>query len=694
MYLEITILFAGCYTALEQKVTEWNFTSFLILFMSRPPSVAAPSYPSADRDQGFFAHHGIWSLGIRLFRQLRFGAKAAIVSGLFLLATLIGAALYLSAAQRDLEQLRKEQAGVLIAGRLAPVLHALTNLRNASRAQSAGYTLAAPLLPQAHADLHQAAAALQLVEGQYIERLDLVDKAQQLHQTLSALPASADIKTVEAALQATVDYYNLMSARSGVILDADAADLQLLMAYTREVPFLAEAAGQMRSWGTAALMKQLQDPAALQRLFGWSARAQKHVAESKAWLKGATAADATLAKQLDLAVLERAQAYVAQADKVFAKADPALVADVDAWWRQGSQLVADLYSTQAAAMQVAYQRLDARLNTAQNERNLSMGLIALALALAGYFFYSFYCVMDGGLKETRRHLEAMSNGDLTTQPDPWGADDIAVLMLSLRQMQDALRAIVGDMRIASDEIVGSSANIAEGSVDLSARTEASASTLQQTAQAMAQISDTIQNSAQNAEQAAAIATNNAQTAQAAGHIMQRMVATMNDIGSASGKINDIIGTIDGIAFQTNILALNAAVEAARAGEAGRGFAVVASEVRTLAQRSATASHEIRQLISNSVTQAHQGVQVANEAGASIAQVQVNADRIGQLIAEIATDSRAGAEGIRQVDEATKTLEHSTQQNAALVEHTAAASTALREQAQALAQRVAQFQLPS
>jgi len=659
--------------------------------MNRPLSFASTTR-SADQDAGFFSHHGIWSLGIRLFRQLRFGAKAAIVSTLFLIATLIGFALYLNGAQQNIDHLRKEQAGVLLVGRLAPVLHALTDLRNISRVQGVGYSAVAPLLPQTRTALLQAQKALHLLEGVYVERLGLEQEDAQFDQALDALPEQADSKAIEAVLQKTVDYYNLISARSGVILDADAADLQLVMAYTREVPFLAEAVGQMRSWGTVALVKQLQDPAAMQRLFGWSARAQKHVLESKAWIKGAIQAAPTVEKQLDLAVLERAQAYVTQTDKVFAKADPALVADVDGWWRQGSQLVADLYSTQAAAMQMAHQRLETRLVAAETERNLSMGLILLALALAGYFFYSFYCVMDGGLKETRRHLEAMSSGDLTTEPSPWGADDIAALMFSLRQMQNALRAIVGDVRVASDQIVGSSAGIAEGSIDLSARTEAAAGILEETASALAQVSGTIQSSAKNAEQAAAMATDNAKTAHEAGQIMQRMVATMDDIGTASGKINDIIGTIDGIAFQTNILALNAAVEAARAGESGRGFAVVASEVRMLAQRSAAASHEIRELISDSVNQSRNGVQVANEAGASIAKVQTNADRIGQLIGDIAADARAGAEGIGQVDKATKALEHSTQQNTALVEHTAAASATLREQAQSLSERVAQFRM--
>ncbi len=471
-------------------------------------------------------------------------------------------------------------------------------------------------------------------------------------------------------------------------MDQDSADLQLLLAYTREIPFLAEAVGQMRSWGTVALIKQRQDATSMQRVYGWTARAQKHVAESGAWVQGARDADPALGQLLDLTVLEQARAYLKRANATFVKGDEALVADVDGWWQAGSQLVNQLYADQGSTMQLVHRRIEARLQHAQLVRNVSLAVGALALTLALYFFYCFYRVMSGGLQETRRHLAAMTSGDLTTQPQPWGADDIAVLMSSLREMQDALRTIVNNVRQASDHIVDSSNEIADGSSDLSARTEHAAVSLDKTAASMDGISQIIQHSAE----AASIAAGNVQAAHNAQAIMQRVVATMDGIGSASSKIGDIIGTIDGIAFQTNILALNAAVEAARAGESGRGFAVVASEVRSLAQRSATAAREIKALIGASVEQTQTGAQVVNEARDAITTLLASADSIGRLIERIASDARNGATGIRDIEQATRGLDQSTQQNAALVDKTAAAASTLRQHAQALAQRVSQFKL--
>jgi methyl-accepting chemotaxis protein len=658
-------------------------------------TMSIPYTPPTHRPHdtgGFFRHHGLWAMGIRLFRRLRFGAKAAIVSGLFLVPALIGFSLYLGQVQRDIEQSRGELAGVQLIEKLAPVLHALTDLRNASRANGADFAPAASLLQQGHAALQRAEAELQRVDQQFVSHLQLGDEAAALHRTLSGLPLGASAQTVEDVLEQTVNFYNLLSARSGVIMDQDSADLQLLLAYTREIPFLAEAVGQMRSWGTVALIKQRQDATSMQRVYGWTARAQKHVAESGAWVQGARNADPALGQLLDLTVLEQARAYLKRANATFVKGDEALVADVDGWWQAGSQLVNQLYADQGSTMQLVHRRIEARLQHAQLVRNVSLAVGALALTLALYFFYCFYRVMNGGLQETRRHLTAMTSGDLTTQPKPWGADDIAVLMSSLREMQDALRAIVSDVRQASDHIVDSSNQIADGSSDLSARTEDAALSLDKTAASMDSISQIIQHSAEAAAEAASIAAGNVQAAHNAQAIMQRVVTTMDGIGSASSKIGDIIGTIDGIAFQTNILALNAAVEAARAGESGRGFAVVASEVRSLAQRSATAAREIKALIGASVEQTQTGAQVVNEARDAITTLLASADSIGRLIERIASDARNGATGIRDIEQATRGLDQSTQQNAALVDKTAAAASTLRQHAQALAQRVSQFKL--
>lgn len=325
---------------------------------------------------------------------------------------------------------------------------------------------------------------------------------------------------------------------------------------------------------------------------------------------------------------------------------------------------------------------------------IDLGIMVLSVLMAGYLFLSFYKVMDGGLKETRRHLNAMTEGDLTTSPSPWGRDEAAQLMLELRRMQTSLRDMVMEVRHSSDQIVHSSSEVATGSLDLSARTEQAAANLEQSASAMEQISATVRNTAEHSEEAARVARHNAQAAQSGGQVMSEMAATMSRISASSSKIADILSTIDGIAFQTNILALNAAVEAARAGEQGRGFAVVASEVRVLAQRSAQAAKEIKTLIQSSQDEVAQGADVVQRAGASIEDIVQSTSRVNQLLAEIATGAKEQSQSLGQVGSAIQDLDRMTQQNAALVEQTSAASGAMREQAQHLSARVAQFRLPN
>ncbi|MBS0304377.1 MAG: cache domain-containing protein [Proteobacteria bacterium] len=329
------------------------------------------------------------------------------------------------------------------------------------------------------------------------------------------------------------------------------------------------------------------------------------------------------------------------------------------------------------------------------ERALTAGsIVAVAIVLAGYLFLSFYRVMDGGLKETRRHLRAITDGDLTASPVPWGRDEAAQLMLDLGRMQESLRAMVRRVRGSSDEIVHSSSEIASGAADLSGRTESSAASLQETAASMEQITATVKSTSQHTDEAARVARHSADAAAQGGRVMQDVVRTMEGIRDSSARIGEIIGTIDGIAFQTNILALNAAVEAARAGEQGRGFAVVAGEVRSLAQRSAEAAREIKTLIGRSVGQVAEGAQVVQQAGATMQQIVDSSGRVSELLAEVATGTREQTLGIGQIGQAVQELDRVTQHNAALVEQTAAASSAMRDQAQSLAGEVARFRLPA
>ncbi|MBL8347866.1 MAG: cache domain-containing protein [Rubrivivax sp.] len=322
------------------------------------------------------------------------------------------------------------------------------------------------------------------------------------------------------------------------------------------------------------------------------------------------------------------------------------------------------------------------------------GIVVGALMLAAYLFLCFYRVMDGGLRETRRHLRAMTEGDLTTSPAPWGGDEAAQLMLELRAMQESLRAMVLRVRRSSDDIVHSSSEIATGAMDLSARTEQAAANLEQSAASMEQIAATVKSTADHTHEAAQVARHNASTAATGGAAMANVVQTMEGIRASSAQIGEIVGTIDSLAFQTNILALNAAVEAARAGEEGRGFAVVASEVRTLAQRSAEAGRKIKALIGSSVEQVEAGASVVREAGTAIEAIVTDSRRVDELLGEIATSAGEQSMGVGQIGQAVQELDRMTQQNAALVEQTAAAASAMKSQAQRLAVEVARFRTPA
>lgn len=348
----------------------------------------------------------------------------------------------------------------------------------------------------------------------------------------------------------------------------------------------------------------------------------------------------------------------------------------ESWTREGAVDIADLRD--AALRNIA----------------IKSGLLAASMLLAGYLFLSFYKVMDGGLKETRRHLHAMTAGDLTTSPAPWGKDDAAELMLDLKGMQDSLRAMVLRVRSSSEDILHSSAEIASGAQDLSARTEQAASNLEESAASMEEIASTVRSTSDHTLEAAQVARHNAEAASRGGEVMHNVVMTMEGIHTASVQISEIIGTIDGIAFQTNILALNAAVEAARAGEQGRGFAVVAGEVRMLAQRSAEAAREIKALIGASMEKVEAGTAVVRDAGDTIRDIVASSDRVNGLLEEISSAAREQTAGVAQVGQSVQDLDRMTQQNAALVEQTAAAAATMRGQALDLQDAVSRFHLPA
>ena len=286
----------------------------------------------------------------------------------------------------------------------------------------------------------------------------------------------------------------------------------------------------------------------------------------------------------------------------------------------------------------------------------------------------------------------IADGDLTHRLQAERRDELGELLRHLSAMQDRLSQVVHRVRQGSEGVATASAEISQGNHDLSARTEQQASALEQTAASMEELGSTVRHNADSARQASTLAQQASQVASQGGEVVDQVVSTMRGIHASSQRIADIIGVVDGIAFQTNILALNAAVEAARAGEQGRGFAVVAGEVRSLAGRSAEAAREIKQLIQDSVERVAQGTALADQAGQTMGQVVGAIGQVATLVGEISTASQEQSAGVVQVGEAVTHMDQSTQQNAALVEQMAAAASCLKGQAEELVGLVATFKL--
>ena len=352
----------------------------------------------------------------------------------------------------------------------------------------------------------------------------------------------------------------------------------------------------------------------------------------------------------------------------------------------------------AAFRDYQLKRADDASQAAQKRYEIAMVVFALASLLLGapasVMALVLLARMRKGFASANAVAAAIAANDLTYSEECTGGDEICQLLKQMEVMRSSLHHMIVQVRSGSDTIAGASAEVAMGTQDLSSRTEAQASSLEQTAAATEQLSSTVQTNAESANRASQLAGDATGVAERGGAAVAQVVGTMEAINTSSRKIVDIIGVIDGIAFQTNILALNAAVEAARAGEQGRGFAVVASEVRSLAGRSADAAKEIKALITDSVDKVGVGTEQVAQAGATMQEIVTGIQRVSDIVAEIASASREQSMGIVQINQAVTHLDTVTQQNAALVEETSAASSALQDQARQLANVAATFKLHS
>jgi len=317
-------------------------------------------------------------------------------------------------------------------------------------------------------------------------------------------------------------------------------------------------------------------------------------------------------------------------------------------------------------------------------------VIALAVAIGCAWYIAL--AITRPIESAVQVAQTVAAGDLTSTITVDTSEETGQLLQALKDMNGSLIKVVAQVRSGTDTIACASSEIASGNLDLSSRTEEQASSLEETASSMEELTSTVRQNSDNAQQANQLARTASGVAEKGGDVVARVVQTMDSINESSSKIVDIIGVIDGIAFQTNILALNAAVEAARAGEQGRGFAVVASEVRNLAQRSAAAAKEIKQLIGDSVEKVGAGSKLVAEAGSTMGEIVTSVQRVTDIIQEISLATQEQSVGIDQINDAIGQMDTVTQQNAALVEEAAAASASLQEQAQSLAAVVSVFKL--
>jgi len=650
------------------------------------PSASVPSTPAWARP------------GVTWFRKMMFPAKAAVILVLLILPMAMTLGVLISDRKASWDATEAERTGLAAIQAILPATEATQQLRRGLVDQAQGVERSD--LPALQEKFKK---TFELLHKEAKPRLDsFADKGDEhwkplmaaheraIHQSPQGMSAAEVRKPYVEISTQLGELVKHVSDASGLALDPEGDTYYLMLMSAVSLPQLMENMGLTRG----ALVSHVKEPKS-----STLADAAARVALDKEFLRN-IAEDLAHALEFNpelksskldahmgsaVAFVERSEAMLRQDDVSGVKTAEIV--------QQASTSLSDLAQMQRAVAAQLDHLLKARQDRLVQRTVLGTSVTLILLAAGLYFFYCFYRVMNSGIRTLMQRMHAMAGGDLTDTLTPKGKDETAMLMGALAEMQLALRSTVREVREAADVIKLSAEEVATGSMDLSQRTEQAAANLEETASAMEQISSTVTQTTEGSSQAAGVASQNVKLADQGGQVIEQVVNTMSEIQDSSRRIGEIIGVIDSIAFQTNILALNAAVEAARAGEQGRGFAVVAGEVRALAQRSAEAAREIKQLIVASGERVELGNRIVSEAGTTMRAIVESTSKVGSLLQGISSGAREQALGIEQVGKAIHELDQMTQQNAALVEETAAASSGMRQQAEQLARAVDAFKLP-
>ena len=640
----------------------------------------------------FLRYHGVWSFGVRLFRSTSFVKKAIIVSGVFLAVVAQLSVLFLHSSNQVVAFSEGERRGLVYMRDVTPLLgHALVLRQAVYRAEG---KLSAEV-NQSLAQVSQQLGRLKAHDQGGLQMADHLKFVVDAFEPLSKPSEDAEeaFNKADMFAQQVVRLAAETADQSGLSLDPDLPSYHLMLASTSETLNVMNSFGRLRDLAVDVVSKGAVTPFQRRLLQGESYLMYRALEDLFARYERVAKVQPTLAQTLGAEEAMKPANVFMRSLRKGALADSPAAGDGAALGATAQTALDSLMQLTMRSYTVLDSLIEQRIASQRVQRNIQLSFVATGLLISIYLFYCFYLVTRGGMQEITRHVQAMAQGDLTTTPRPWGKDEAADLMLVLADMQAAMRTLVGKVGDCSQNVLVASTEVATGGQDLSQRTEEAASSLQHTAGAIEQISEAVRHTANNVEQSAALGRDNAVVAAKGAEVIADVVSTMDAIQASSRKVADITAVIDGIAFQTNILALNAAVEAARAGEQGRGFAVVAAEVRSLAQRSAGAAREIKQLIGTSSQQVDQGIRVVQAAGTTMSQLENNAQKMSELLAEVSRASADQSRSVTEVSSAVTRLDADTQRNAALVEQTSAAALSLQQMAVELAATANRFSLP-
>ena len=636
----------------------------------------------------------------KLMGSLRFSAKFALVSLLFILPIAFLSWMLVSELNSTIAFAEKERVGVAYNRALISMLQHVQHHRGLAGGLLNGDKSFAPRV-----EAKQAEIAKDLEEIEALERAHggALNSAKQWSETkakwlelkakLAGMTGKQSYEAHTALARVFLDFIAHVGDASNLTLDPDIDSYYLMDTFLSKLPESAEAAGQARAFGMGIVTRKKMEAEEKANLMVLLAGAEAGYKSSLSNLDKAFRENAGVAEKLKDAkpLVASMEKFIAAARNKVINADPVAISPQD-YYAVSTQAIDENFKVNAQVVAELDGLLVKRISAKNLRKHQILAGEALALLLAAYLLIGFYLAVNASLWSAVAAADAIAGGNLSTQIEVNSKDETGQLLLALKRMNESLRDVVGKVRSASDSIGTASSEIAAGNHDLSSRTEEQASSLEETASSMEELTATVKQNADNAKQANQVAASASSVAAKGGQVVSQVVDTMGAIHASSKKIADIISVIDGIAFQTNILALNAAVEAARAGEQGRGFAVVASEVRSLAQKSAGAAKEIKGLIEDSVSKVDSGSKLVDSAGQTMEEVVAAVKRVTDIMSEISAASAEQSSGIEQVNQAITQMDQVTQQNAALVEESAAAAESMREQAVGLIGSVSVFKL--